>query len=119
MKPALTAEAWAAFLDPKRIHGDRVEGRTLFVGSDCCGEPYAEDVELDAHEVSAKCLHGQEFGFTWEDVRSLRTIQRGHEREASNCGDAFMSAKPAFLAVAAWAESLADRIEALLPPEAK
>ena len=95
MRQAMAAEEWREFLRPSdRWPSERVEGRTLIVASDCGGEPCAEDVELDAHEVAAMCLHGQPFGFTREDVRRLRTALY-----AEHYAD------------------LADRIEALLPPE--
>ncbi len=129
IEPALSAEEWAEFLDKSRWHGDRVEGRTLFVASDCGGEPYAEDVELDAHETAAKCLHGQPFGFTHEDVRRHReqaALLRDMEIEVESQGDQQTDGENAefirqqherWIREAAWHESMAERLAALLPPE--
>jgi hypothetical protein len=60
------------------------------------------------HALAALCLHGQPFGFTREDVKLCRLVipwiyQRWDE-----------SVRPEMDAL----ESLASRIEALLPPEA-
>ena len=55
------------------------------------------------HVMAASCLHGQPFGFTWEDIdmlkMSARTVLGAMEHRALL--------------------SMADRIEALLPPEEK
>lgn len=50
------------------------------------------------HAIAALALYGQPFGFTRDDVDNLRGIVLGGE-------------------VGRWLESLADRIEALLPPK--
>jgi len=65
--------------------------------------------EDERHALAALCLHGQLFGFTWEDVRRLRGVfwamsQWGKNHAIEWAGDE-------------WGESVADRIEALLPPE--
>lgn len=99
MNPALTKEEWA------RLTID--EGQS----------EYAEDAVADAiaesnlntwgdarHALAALFLHGQPFGFTREDVELLRE-EAGHEIDAGN-GREYRRL-----------ESLADRIEALLPPE--
>ena len=129
IKPALTKEEWAEWLRPDRRHGDRIEGRTLYVCSDCGGEPYAEDVEMDAHKTAAKCLYGQPFGFTHEDVRRHREqaamfwrwVREAQERsmlQAPNPNEfGFASSLDRNISRAAWHESMASRIAALLPPE--
>ena len=57
--------------------------------------------------LAAICLKGQPFGFTREDVELLRSVERDSHDPASApyIGDVSMLA------------DLADRIEALLPPE--
>ena len=54
--------------------------------------------------LAAFCLHGQPFGFTWEDVDDSR--QAAYVARTSYRG-----------VEAARYDSLADRIEALLPPK--
>jgi hypothetical protein len=127
---AMSAEEWAKFIGPPRWRADRVEGRTLFVASNCGGEPYAEDVELDAHATAAKCLHGQLFGFTHEDVRRHREEARVLRRElgqraldsqlrapSTSFEDAFGTADRRIRERIRWYESMAERLAALLPPE--
>lgn len=63
----------------------------------------------DVHALAALCLHGQPFGFTWEDVEFLRA-----EGQACIDGDLISDTT-----TAAAFTSLADRIEALLPPREK
>ena len=53
------------------------------------------------HALSVLCLHEQPFGFTREDVALLRAAQRTSEIQDFG----------------GLADNLADRIEALLPPE--
>lgn len=63
------------------------------------------DTPESRHATAALCLHGQPFGFTREDVIMLRAARLrldGEEQE-----DAWDKSL----------DSLADRIEALLPPE--
>lgn len=62
---------------------------------------------LGEHATAAFCLHGQPFGFTWEDVDALR---RGHAEEHGSGCVASLGDPPCSLL------SLADRIAALLPP---
>ncbi len=53
----------------------------------------------DRRRLVVTCLRGQPFGFTWKDVRDLHDV-------ADNDYD-----------MPGWLHGLADRIEALLPPE--
>ena len=89
IRPALTLEEWE--------HADKL----CFQG----GEPHLAirdiprgvtdpDIPVGSHALAALCLYGEPFGFTREDVRILR---------AAACIDDMVG--------------LADRIEALLPPE--
>jgi len=106
IKPALTAKGWEEFLVSSAWAQERVEGEVFVVASDCGGQPFAEDVELDAHETAAKCLHGQPFGFTWEDVFALRGVAL--LIQYTNSGK---HSEEERLIV-----GLSDRIAALLPP---
>ena len=94
MKPALTKEEWGRFFpDPGK--DALVRFTTKF---------YLMDV--DKHAVAARCLHGQEFGFTGWDARMLWTMA------------AYADMSPDFTEDQADEfKDLADRIEALLPPE--
>lgn len=85
-RPALTPEEWAA-VDPKA--DEWWENR------------HAET--LSRHEAAARALHGQPFGFTWADVRLLRSL--------------ISFAPYAFSEHAEQLRSIATRIAALLPPE--
>jgi hypothetical protein len=103
IKPALTAEEWE--------RGEAFRGDHILEGySDGSGigitEPYETFgvVPPEAfHAVAAWCLHNQIFGFTRGDVQFLREIRKDHEARR------YVNAEEA--------EDLADRIEALLPPE--
>ena len=95
-KPALTAQEWADAFDPE-IHTDAL----LYEVSYLWGS-------ARPHGVAALCLHGQPFGFTREDVELVRGLRgRPSEYDSSPIEDD----DPAL-------DALADRIEALLPPEA-
>ena len=99
MKPALSAEEWLhddAWDTESFVCAFVSEGVLEVANTD--GRPTGKTDNL--HGVAALCLHGQEFGFTREDVDYLRgnANKEGFwepERRAT----------------------LADRIEALLPPE--
>ncbi len=102
----LTAEEWEEVLDD--IDDDDPGEREKVV---------ARYVEVYAHErelacAAALCLHGQPFGFTREDVACLRAASGAViYRDAFSgelAGDSVESRKLL---------DLADRIEALLPPE--
>tara|TARA_Y100000310_G_scaffold219808_1_gene221245 strand:+ start:8817 stop:9161 length:345 start_codon:yes stop_codon:yes gene_type:complete len=109
IEPALTAEEWA-----------KVEVRD---GQTVMGVP--DDYELpeevneafeilvahgvEARRIAALCLHEQPFGFTREDVTTLRQAEVVEFFDAGGIDidpDAALTLK-----------SLADRIEALLPPD--
>lgn len=88
MKPALTPDEWlTAKLNEPPCGGHEIVGIP--------DSPRAHSV----HALAALALHGQPFGFTWDDVDLLRTRVMERAREDT-----------ALLA------SLADRIAALLAP---
>ena len=93
VRPALTAEEWSSAL------GWRLDPDS-WVSTDCAGGSEVEN----RHSMAAVCLHNQSFGFTRHDVEVL-TYAVGSVYSSME-----MSAKLL---------SLADRIEALLPPEGK
>ncbi len=92
MKPALTAEEWAA-LNPNWFQEGRFSGDNYMTYD-------------QRHEMAAKCLQYMPFGFTRDDVRELR------ETAESSVPSFSVDERNAVL-------SIADRIEALLPPEDK
>jgi len=55
------------------------------------------------HKEAAMYLYDQPFGFTRDDVEELRWLSESHEFSARS---------------ELWINNLADRIEALLPPDA-
>lgn len=91
LKPALTAEEW--------VHADGKIGVTPELGENMFAHGHN-------HALAALCLHGQDFGFTMEDVVVLRGAQSALNFECLDRG----FDRPC---------TLADRIEALLPPETK
>lgn len=105
VQPALSAEEWA--------EGRTEEGITFL---DVAGEvgysrfPGPWLMVERRHAMAATCLHGQPFGFTREDVERLRifTSTLMSKQEAPGTGGS---------SIARGLDSLADRIEALLPPE--
>ena len=114
MKPALSKEEWA--------EGRTKTGYTFTeAGGDilCSRYPNPWVVVKDRYVMAAICLHGQPFGFTREDVSlirnaaqeiysSLRLWKDGREVGNEDIWGADNMEQ---------IKSLADRIEALLPPE--
>ena len=99
IKPALTPEQWA-------------------------GGWEGEYSPKGCHQEAAFCLHGQPFGFTRADVDLLREQAVEWRRKAQAIGpepglsadDSHYSLALAFDEDAVECDSLADRIETLIPP---
>ena len=103
VRPALTPEEWASVESPSEAYWvEPVTGIGIgytngqFRTGDLCN-PFTP------HQLAALCLHGQPFGFTREDVRVLHFVMMQFTPETDGWDDDLTS--------------LADRIEALLPPE--
>ena len=110
IKPALTAEEWltgyeSGDLEIQLRNGGRV-GVTVkaYPLGGTTGDP------RDLSALAALCLHGQHFGFTQEDVVN-------HREAATACVALGQTIGPG--SIHNWHASMADRIEALLPPEEK
>ncbi len=103
MKPALTASEWD---EVSRAQNGEYNMAPMIYGHVAAlkGTTIPQLQRLDA--VAALCLHNQPYGFTHEDVRTLRAA--GEESEAFYDG---------YDANTARLRSLASRIAALLPPE--
>ena len=96
MKPALTREEWEIALERMKTH-DRLD--VVWYES------------KSHHSCAALCLFEQPFGFTWEDVERLRRaiiIESYRFCDEPAEVDDLETQSLGFLA---------DRIEALLPPE--
>lgn len=93
IKPALSAEEWEDMLSWPYGVSDAIIRPAEMLG-------YGHNTPEDRHHVAALALHGQPFGFTWDDVDLLRMFSDGDPMEhiRRECND------------------LADRIAALLPP---
>ena len=68
------------------------------------------DAVRERHALAARCLYGQPFGFTLEDVRQLRIMRDSAEWGAEYSDNAKAGIWSAFL------DDLLDRIETLLQP---
>lgn len=109
MKPALTREEWERAIEQIAHDEDFIAGVGHRLGDAELRSSRRQELAayfLESgfprgpealHAAAALCLHGQPFGFTWEDVATLRSMS------ARDILDAY--------------DSIADRIEALLPPE--
>ena len=104
MNPALTAAEWRAQLGASNVdsHSPSLRERLALAS-------YSADrtrkLTLTPHGLSALCLHGEAHGFTRQDVANHRTCARSLPHAA------------VYRNLAEWHHSMADRIEALLPPE--
>lgn len=111
VKPALTEQEWASTTVERGHILIESYGECLDIESDDQDSPGAfgigtSDTEA-RHALAALCLHGQPFGFTREDVVRLRSNATAF---AGNGHRGLDQAARHFT-------NLADRIEALLPPE--
>ena len=128
IQPALSAEEWNAKHCVRRSKGADDEGvfpdgsktdrhwtimrscGQVFVGAEDEGEQSMMGIVPTAdHALAALCLHGQPFGFTREDAAAARVTAR------------FLSMAPGMQGEAnddiERLRSMAQRIEALLPPD--
>lgn len=111
--PALTPDEWANSAAARgdetltaHMHRDWPGGMIVTVGR------HAVQIPDEAfHAVAALCLHGQKFGFTRADVALVRGAAEEFEFR-SDPDFPLQSGNVRFLA-------LADKLAALLPPEAK
>lgn len=99
IEPALTPEEWATF-----------PNWPMAVGR---GENPMPNYHPSPHGTAAANLYGQSYGFTHEDVRRHREDEASFGRLAQLFPD-----QPSMESRRAWHESMAERIAALLPPEA-
>ena len=115
MKPALTPEEWGRVPEKPFPSKARILDRGRVVTAAYVkGKP--TQVELvasgDYAALAALCLHGQPFGFTREMVTLLR-IKARHE----TIHGVYTSAQADPYLPGVLIDMVADRIEALLPPE--
>jgi hypothetical protein len=104
IKPALSHDEWGAlrvFRERRDVGSWPVSGEIAVVGDAIrVGPPeFAPSVLVtsdDRHALAALALHGQPFGFTWDDVEAIHDWMQETSCHASS--------------------TLADRIAALLPP---
>jgi hypothetical protein len=114
-KPALTPEEWA---EPYSTFDDE-HGIWPIVDDDgfllSCDDSYYSTLLSpgERHALAALCLHGQPFGFTWDDVALLREAAGYVEA----CRTAIRTIQGAKRGREGYDEvmDLASRIEALLP----
>lgn len=102
MKAALTPEEWARWSE--------LEADNELIDEESGHSPFVQMWNVEGpneHACAALLLHGQPFGFTREDVRLLRATAEEFFETADIYG----------CAGAPELRLLADRIEALLPPE--
>jgi hypothetical protein len=132
-EPALTAEEWntgrlASVSASDIIVHDDGDGLEIVVYPDeaardsrqgLSSKHKIKDWDTSArHGLAALALYGQTFGFTREDVKACRSAAARYAalaRDAASTGSEVQ--RGAFQVISAQSASLADRIEALLPPE--
>ena len=109
IKPALPEREWA--FTHQLVVGEHLSGKLGRDGRLIVAFPRRGHLDTEAycaddirHALAALCLHDQPFGFTREDV-DLVSCEAMNSQDNGNPTEAGMF------------QSLADRIEALLPPE--
>ena len=104
MNPALTAAEWRVQLGDSNVgsHSPSLRERLELASYHA---DRTRKLTLTPHGLSALCLHGETHGFTRQDAENHRTCARSLPNAA------------AYRTQATWHSSMADRIEALLPPE--
>jgi hypothetical protein len=109
IEPAMTPEEWTELFDPELYSG----GAFLPLKPDECTELYDHP-----HAMAACALYGQPFGFTREDVEVLRIARDAGRIEGGLGGEPVrMAGRPLRFGEQLRLKEIADRIEALLPPE--
>ena len=101
MKPALSAEEWAEYNNPVVFTDQHVE-------SGCCSCDLG-----DRHSLAARCLRGQEYGFT----REMATVMRFMASMSMQQSLRIHGLPSTWPTTGQFFSDVADRIEALLPPE--
>ena len=121
IQPALTPEEWSALDVPSVAYLDKEnyeEPYPFFVVDHAEGTAFWSDDPKSRHALAALALYGQPFGFTREDVHQLRERVAGCRETAEAQRDHFYTDKARVVeGIAEALESLAARIEVLLPPE--
>lgn len=108
IEPALTPEEWerVPIAPPVSLFPPGVcDLIDVQMGGVAGGEEIKRD--LGAHALAALALHGQPFGFTWEDVDVLRRVSHAYDLAIG---------RGVFDEITARHSSVADRIASLLPP---
>ncbi len=114
IKPALTEQEWAKGVIV-RAHPRFPEGPPATIWDEGTGQVLFKEADHLAvhvfphlrHPVAALCLKDQPFGFTRKDVQAVQLAARKARQRRGVEGSGY----------ADYLDKLADRIEALLPPE--
>lgn len=127
---AMTPEEWQAMVVKRGEYAyAAITSEGLMIVSAAGGPAYHDTAAVLPevyHSVAALCLHGQPFGFTWEDARKhyVEGVRAEGERHAMMMmtqvrapDDGFLARLRAVEDRMKWHKSMADRIAALLPPE--
>lgn len=101
IEPAMNREQWGSALE--RGEAD-IEGKPVVLLN-----PDVESEARHLHAMAARALHGQPFGFTHADVKSLREMAEAMAAIAQ-------TARTDVSGELRKINSIAARIEALLPP---
>ena len=107
IQPALSEQEWAAALAHRYGTADYAQGITEYAIR--AVQHISGDEKRRPHVVAALCLHGEPFGFTWEDVATIRANCDGFQYVARTTGANLDGEVDKLL-------NIADRIAALLPP---
>lgn len=102
IEPALTADRWALLDEDPHCN---IDIRVAWACDEACLRDAGPRDER--HALAALCLHGQPFGFTWDDVDRLLVAADRDEETVSYMGGGSYRSK---------FRSIAERIAALLPP---
>jgi hypothetical protein len=137
MEPALSPEEWRGLTvkeGPDWWDGE-VSADEEYLSFESPTDPqHGTSFKVRRHAIGALALHGQPFGFTWDDVERHRAAaeragsrwllrrDRALREQGSGNEAGFYSSPEAIVEADAideerrWHESMAERIAALLPP---